>query len=140
MRRTAVLASLAFLLLPIAAVKADPAVTNPIRYTWIATACETWNCAASALVLANGDKYVIAMPTGDKQHPWVILRRVEDGSIYIPESEPFACETFDNLASAHSKMTGTDSCHAPMILSVPDGRTVVTSLTTCKASKQRAVR
>jgi hypothetical protein len=125
------------LLLAAASIQAEP-TTNPIRYTWIATSCETWNCAASALVLANGDKYVIPMPTGNAARPWVILRRVEEGSIYVPENEPYACNVHENLTVASAAMAAIDSCHAPMILSVPDGRVVVTSLTNCEAGRRRA--
>src|SRR5687767_13362712 len=56
---------------------------KPIRFTGIVTTCETWNCAAAALVMADGDKHVIVLPTGRTSQPWVILRRVEEGSIFI---------------------------------------------------------
>lgn len=118
----------------------DPPVTNPITYTWIASSCTTWNCAASALVLANGNKYVITLPTGDDERPWLILRRVEEGAVYIPEDEPYACEVFDTVNDGASRLNAMEPCHAPIILNVPDGRTVVTSLTTCKASKRRVLR
>jgi hypothetical protein len=139
MKRSFVLAST--LLMAAAAVHAEP-ITNPITYTWIATSCATWNCAVSALVMADGDKYVITLPTGDADRPWVILRRVEEGSIYIPEDEPFACEVFDTVTAATSHMSAMDTCHAPIILNVPDGRAVVTSISDCKKStaKRRAMR
>jgi hypothetical protein len=128
------------LLVAAAAVHAEP-ITNPITYTWIATSCETWNCAVSALVMADGDKYVITLPTGNADRPWLILRRVEEGSIYIPEDEPFACEVFDTVTAATSHMTAMDTCHGPIILNVPDGRTVVTAISDCKKStaKRRAM-
>lgn len=134
---------LAALLLVAAVAQADdPPVTNPITYTWIASSCATWNCAVSALVLAGGDKYVITVPTGNDERPWLILRRVEEGSIYIPDDEPYACEVFETVNAASSHMNAMDGCHAPIILNVPDGRTLVTSLTDCtKTSKKtRAVR
>ena len=118
---------------------ADTPTTKPIRYTWIATSCSTWNCAAAAMVLANGDKYVIVLPTGREDNPWVILKRVEEGSLYIPPEEPFSCEVFDDLEGGSARFRAMDSCHAPMILNVPDGRTVVTSLVDCGSSKRRAV-
>jgi hypothetical protein len=114
--------------------------TKPIRYTWIATSCETWNCAAAALVMADGSKYVIVLPTGEEYRPWVILRRVEEGAIVIPEDEPFVCEVFDALMDATARHQSMDSCHAALILNVPDGRSVVTSLSTCNTAKRRAVR
>lgn len=115
--------------------------TKPIRYTWIATSCETWNCAAAALVLANGDKDVLVLPTGQADTPWIILRRVEQGSVYIPEDEPFACEVFTSSAEATARFEGMERCHGPLMLSVPDGRMVIASLQTCGGgtSKRRAV-
>lgn len=122
----------------------EPPLTNPIRYTWIVTSCETWNCAAAALVMANGDKHVMALPTGRDDRPWLILKRVEEGSIYIPEDEPFGCEVFDTAAAATTHFDGLDTCRAPMVLSVPDGRAVVTSAYKCAeattTTKRRAAR
>lgn len=58
---------------------------------------------------------------------------------FIPEDEPFACDVFDDVALAATYHLAMDRCHAPLILSVPDGRIVVTSLTNCGTSKRRAV-
>lgn len=115
-------------------------ITKPIRYTWIATSCEAWNCAAAALVLANGDKGVIVLPTNVDSRPWVILRRVEEGSIYIPDDEPFGCEVFSTVSEATSHFDAMDTCRAPLIVNVPDGRALVTSLNQCSAQKRRAAR
>jgi hypothetical protein len=128
---------LAAALLMLAAVTVDAQITNPIRWTWIATSCDTWNCAAAALVLANGDKHVIALPTGNEERPWLLLRRVEQGSIVIPEDEPYGCEVYANVTEAGSAFTAMDSCHGPMMMNVPDGRAVVVSLSECGESKKR---
>lgn len=117
----------------------DTPTTKPIRYTWIATSCTTWNCAAAALVLANGDKHVIVLPTGREEQPWLILKRVEEGAVYIPDDEPYGCEVFDTVTDATSRFNAITACHGPMILNVPDGRAVVMSLNEC-AAKRRAVR
>lgn len=132
---------LAAAFLAIAAVTADAQITNPIRWTWIATSCENWNCAAAALVLANGDKYVIALPTGNEERPWLLLRRVEQGSIVIPEGEPYGCEVYPNVTEAGLAFTAMDSCHGPMMLNVPDGRAVVVSKSECgeQSTKRRSV-
>lgn len=115
--------------------------TKPIRYTWIATSCESWNCAAAALVLADGDKHLIVLPTGRNEVPWVILRRVEEGSIYVPEDEPFSCEVFTTSAAATAHYDGLEGCRGGMMLSVPDGRMVVASLQKCDGlTKRRVVR
>lgn len=137
MTRFVLLASIA--LLTAATMSAEP-IEKPIRWTWIATSCETWNCAVSALVMADGDKYVITLPTGNEARPWLILRRVEEGSIFIPEDEPFACDVFETLNLATAHMSAMDTCHAPIVLSVPDGRTIVTSLADCASSTTRTKR
>ena len=132
---------LAAALLTLAAVSADAQITNPIRWTWVATSCETWNCAAAALVLANGDKNVIALPTGNEDRPWLILKRVEQGSIVIPEGEPYGCEVYPTVTEAGSAFTAMDSCHGAIMMNVPDGRAVVVSLTDCgeQTTKRRSV-
>ena len=121
---------------------ADAQITNPIRYTWIVTSCENWNCAAAALVLANGDKHVIVLPTGQETRPWLVLRRVEAGSVFIPEDEPFGCEVFNTLVDATSRYTSMDACHGALVLNVPDGRAVVASLHKCAepTTRRRALR
>lgn len=110
----------------------------PVRYTWIATSCETWNCAAAALVLADGDKHVIVLPTGREERPWIILRRVEAGSVHIPDEEPFRCEVFADLDGATSHFRTMEACRSGLALTVPDGRAVVAALSSC--TKRRAVR
>lgn len=105
--------------------------TNPIRYTWIPSACDTWNCAAAALVMANGEPNVLVLSTGHEEHPWLILRRVEEGSVYIPEEEPYVCDVFDSAGDAGTAFVAKAPCHGPLILSVPDGRTIVASLSKC---------
>ena len=138
MKRTLAVAAFAFLLSPAALGQ----ITKPIRYTWMAQSCTTWNCAAAALVMADGDKHVIVLPTGQEDRPWLILKRVEEGAIVIDEDEPFSCETFTTVSAASSHFSAMDTCHAPLILNVPDGRAVVASLLKCPtlAPKQRAVR
>ncbi len=124
-----------------AAVANDQPITKPIRYTWIATSCETWNCAVAALVMADGDKHVLVLPTGVESHPWIVLKRVEEGSVFVPEDEPFACDVFDGVDGAASRFQATGSCHAPLMLSVPDGRAVMVSLKQCGGTgKRRAAR
>lgn len=120
---------------------AEAQIEKPIRYTWIASSCSTWNCAAAALVAAGGDKYLIVMPTGLTDTPWIVLRRVEEGSIVIPDDEPFACEVFDDAAGASANFTAMETCRAPIMLSVADGRSIVAALHGCDGSgtsKRRA--
>lgn len=120
---------------------ASAQITKPIQYTWIASSCETWNCAVAALVIANGEPNVIVLPTGQRARPWLILRRVEEGSVFIPEDEPFVCRVFTNVSEASAAFVAMDTCHRPLILNVPDGRAVIASLTKCDGSeKRRSVR
>lgn len=111
--------------------------TNPIRYTWIVSSCEQWNCAAAALVMANGEPNVIALPTGREDRPWLVLRRVEEGSVFVPEDEPFTCDVFDTVTEATTRFSTMDSCRAPIVLSVPDGRAVIASLSKCTGARKR---
>ena len=138
MKRIAAAAVLAILLTPAIAAQ----TTKPIRYTWMAESCTSWNCAAAAMVLANGDKYVIVLPTGQEDRPWLILRRMEEGAIVPPENEPFTCNMFNTVVDATSYYTAMDSCHGPLLLNTPDGRAVVASLLQCAnvTPKQRAAR
>lgn len=120
------------------AAAAEAQMTKPIRYTWIATSCQNWNCAAAELVLADGSPNVIVLPTTNDERPWLVLRRVEEGSIFIPEDEPFTCEVFDGVTDATARYSALDSCHGAIILNVPDGKAVVTSLAKCGSGKRRA--
>lgn len=126
--------------LAIAAV-AEAQITKPVTYTWMVTSCETWNCAAAELVRAGGDKNVIILPTSRQDRPWLVLRRIEEGAIVLPENEPFTCEVFGSVTDASSRFTAMDSCHAPLILNVPDGKALVASLSKCDdaAGRRRAV-
>lgn len=123
------------------ALSANAQTTKPIRYTWIVTSCATWNCAAAALILAGGDKYVITLPTGNETHPWLILKRVEEGSISIPDDEPFSCDVYPTVLDATLRYTTMDTCLGAMLLNVPDGSAVVMSLKKCDpaTTKRRAV-
>jgi hypothetical protein len=115
--------------------------TNPIHYTWIVSSCETWNCAASALVMANGEPNVIVLPTNVPELPWVILRRVEEGSLYIPETEAFGCDVYAEVSEASSHYAAMDGCRKGMVLTVPDGRSLVVALQHCgDGARRRAVR
>lgn len=112
-------------------------ITKPIRYTWITTACENWDCAASAFMQSGGDGNTIVLPTGTQKHPWLVLRRIEEGSIFIPETEPFTCEVFDKLDGAVTRYSQMAPCHTPTILNTTDGRAVVLSMLKCEDTTRR---
>lgn len=111
--------------------------TNPIRYTWIVSSCTQWNCAAAALVMANGEPNVIALPTGRDDRPWLVLRRVEEGSVFIPDDEPFTCDVFESVTEATTKFSTMEGCRSPIVLNVPDGRAVIASLAKCTGAQKR---
>ncbi|HEV7764308.1 MAG TPA: hypothetical protein VGQ76_04845, partial [Thermoanaerobaculia bacterium] len=104
--------------------------------TWITTSCETWNCAAAAFVLA-GDSSTFVLPSGNEKRPWLVVRRVEEGSIFIPEDEPFRCEVFDDMSGAMSSYQDLDPCHGPTLMNVSDGRAVVLALRECESDARR---
>lgn len=114
--------------------------TNPIRYTWIAESVDHWNKAASALALSGGDGTVIAVPTGREATPWILIRRVEEGSVYIPDDEPHLCNVFKTMGEASSRALSMSPCHNAMLLSVPGGESVVISLRECSTNRRRSVR
>jgi hypothetical protein len=105
----------------------------------VVSSCETWNCAASALVMANGEPNVIVLPTNVPDLPWLILKRVEEGSLYIPETEAFGCDVYDAVADATNHYTAMETCRKGMVLTVPDGRSVVVALQKCDGARRRAV-
>jgi hypothetical protein len=130
--------TLAFVLLCVAASSSADGVTNPIRYTWITTACPDYDCAAAAFAVAAGDRYTVIVPTGQDQYPWLVLRRVEEGSIFIPEGEPYACEVFDKMDGAITRYSALAPCHGAMMMNVSDGRAVVMAMPKCEGARRRA--
>ncbi len=124
------------------AASASAQITKPIRYTWIVTSVGSWKEAAAALALADGDGSVLAMPSGEESHPWLLLRRVEEGSIFIPDDEPRVCDVYTTMTEASSHYMGMGTCHGAMLLTVPDGRSLVVSVRDCTddGSRRRVVR
>ena len=126
MKRTVLL--LALLLFPLT-VSADPACPCfPHDKTWIVTYCDTWNCASSALVMANGDPYVMAVPTSNENYRWVVVRRVVSGSVAVSPDEPFEVESFTTAMDGALRMGAIDSSLTPMMITTPDSVTLVVSL------------
>ena len=138
-RTTLVAAALAMLLLAASAVADDGDFTKPPRFTWIVTTAADWNEVAAALAVSNGDGTVIAYPTGRVDHPWILLRRVEAGSVYIPDDEPHMCDMYSTVKEATSYYTAMGDCHSPMLMTVPDGNTLVISMRDCSSPPKRRV-
>lgn len=106
----------------------------PLSHEWIATSCETWNCAQAALILANGDPYVFAVPTASTTWKWVVLRRVVSGSFIPSADEPFVLEQFEGMPAAVARFSALDHDTVPMLMSMTDGKAVVLSL---RAARRR---
>jgi hypothetical protein len=100
----------------------------PLGHEWIVTACETWNCAQSMMILANGDPYVVAVPTGSETWKWIILRRVVSGSFAVSPDAPFAVEQFDRMSDAGARFSALEHEALPMFLTTLDGKMLVVSL------------
>jgi hypothetical protein len=111
----------------------------PLSKLWIATTCDTWNCAASALILANGDPMTFAVSSGNVDHPWIIVRQVVAGSAAQPPDDPYQLETFDGFSAAAARFGTLDNTMRPQIMSAPDGKMLVLSLRDPLAVKKRAV-
>jgi len=97
----------------------------PISHEWVVTACETWNCAVSAVVLANGSSDVVTMPSGSDDFKYVVLRRVAVGSAIQPADAPFKLESFPTMTEAMSRYAAIDGALKPLLLTAPDGNVVI---------------
>lgn len=100
----------------------------PTSRVWVVTACETWNCAQSAMVLANGDPYVVSMPTGGSQYKWVIARRVVAGTIAVSPDDPFVIDQIANASDAASRYGTISSDMTPVMVTTVDGDSLLIRL------------
>ena len=91
---------------------------------WIASVCDSWNCATAEVILANGSPYVFAIPMGKENTRWLILRRVANGGVVSPEPE-YKVETFADMTTASTRFSTFDQAHGAMMFSTPDGRLMV---------------
>jgi len=127
MCRKALLLAVAMTLVVAGAMRADcPCL--PVATSWSVTACETWTCAAGALVLAAGDPNVFTLPTSSEHFHWIVLRRAAgDGTIVVPEP-PFQLEQFATMTDGSSRFGSIDQRQAPLLVTAPDGSVLVLSL------------
>lgn len=130
---------LACLLFVTPAVQADdnPCPCIPISHVWVVTACETWNCAQSAMILANGDPFVVTMPTASDQHKWVVIRRVAAGSVTVSPDEPFIVDAYDTMSDATIQYNAADPNTLPMLTSAHDGKALFVRLRQAQAPAKR---
>lgn len=122
-----------FLLLAIAVpitVTADdnPCPCIPRSLVWVVEACETWNCAQAAVISANGDPYVLAMPTNSSQYKWIVMRRVMAGSAIVSPDAPFLVDSYKDFNTAISQYSTINSTALPMMFSAVDGSMLVVRL------------
>lgn len=110
----------------------------PLHERWIVVACETWNCAASALVEANGSKLLFSIPTTSLDFEWVVIRRIPSGGYAESPDLPFTVEEFDGMPAAYSRYVSVDSTLKPLLLTAPDGKILVLSRKQAEP-KRRAV-
>ena len=122
-RRLLLLLAVVLIALPGQAQQLCPCV--PISHEWIVTACETWNCAASAAILSNGSPDVLTMPSGSDDFKWIVLRRIVTGSATTPADAPFKVESFPTLSEATSRFAGIEDGLKAMLLTAPDGNVVI---------------
>jgi hypothetical protein len=95
---------------------------------WVVEACETWNCAQAAVIQANGDQNVLAMPTASPQWKWIVMRRVMAGSATVSPNAPFLIDSYSNFNDALSQYTTIDKASLPMMFSSVDGGMLVVRL------------
>ena len=116
----------AFLLvaMPLAAQTAD----SPPRFKWVATPCDTWTCALVAMAQSNGDPSVIILPTKSTAHPWVVLKRIEIGSVDVADEGPFMAECFGTMGEASARFASYDQEKIPILVTAPDGGMIVICL------------
>ncbi|HEY6140689.1 MAG TPA: hypothetical protein VI670_23290 [Thermoanaerobaculia bacterium] len=110
----------------------------PLSHEWVVEACDTWNCASSAAILANGDPNVLTMPAATGDGRWLVIKRVTSGSYVAPADAPFVVESFDGAAGATARFAAMPD-HAPLLLSAPDGKFLVVMLKDL-APRRRAVK
>lgn len=106
---------------------------------WTVTVPDTWNAAMSALIDANGNPSVMAIPTADADHRWIVLRRVPTEAYTQWPTPPFTVETFDSPIDAYARFSAFDNAYTPMLISTPDGKTVVLAARE-PSTRTRAVR
>ena len=100
----------------------------PLSHSWVVTACETWNCAQAAMVLANGDPFVMSMPTNDTKYGWIVARRIVTGTAVTAPDSPYIIESNASFADAAAQFSALDPNMLPMIVTASDGVTLLIRL------------
>jgi hypothetical protein len=139
MKNLPLILACSLLLFPIASGAQQACPCVPISHLWIVDGCDSWNCAAAATIMANGDKYVVALPTNADDYKWVVVRRVAAGSATVSPDAPFLVEAFDGASDAMARYGAINHDLQPMMLTGPDGKFLVVSRNAAAPKRQRAV-
>lgn len=110
----------------------------PIARMWIVSACDSWNCAAAALVIANGDPDVLSIPSGSDDFKWVVIRHVAVGSAVVSPDAPFKVESFATLSDAMTRFSAIDPDFRPLLYTAPEGDVLIVSRNTSQPRRRAA--
>jgi hypothetical protein len=97
----------------------------PMAPVWIATPCDTWNCAQAAMIVANGDPFVVAVPTSSPRKTWIVLRRTIGGAAAVSPDNPFEVQSFSSAADGAHSFGQVAADHFPVMVTTVDGKTLV---------------
>jgi len=111
----------------------------PLSHEWVVETCDTWNCAASAAIVANGDPNVLTMPASTADGRWLVIKRVTSGSYIAPADAPFVVESFEGADGATARFAAMPD-HAPTLLSTPDGKFLVIMLKNSSPKRRAAAK
>lgn len=111
--------------------------TVPPPHEWIVIPCENWNCAVAELVSAAGDPNVIAVPTTDADHPWIVLKLVLIGSYTPPEDPAWSIERFSLVGEAAARFASINKADCPVMLTTTSEGILIAART---SKRVRAVR
>jgi hypothetical protein len=118
----------------------DPCPCVPVTHTWVSSACETWDCAISELVVGGGTPYILAVPTGGSQYKWVVVKRVVSGSAIVSPPDAFVVDTYSKMTEAADQYGTLDPAVLPKLITTIDGKSLVVRLREPDPAKKRAAR
>jgi hypothetical protein len=110
----------------------------PISYEWIPMACDSWQCVETEVALANG-LTLIPIPTNNSDFHWVVLKRIASGGAIVSPDAPFKVDGFDLFADGVAKYSAMSSDVQPLLITAPDGKTLVVSRPPGGKQRNRAV-
>ena len=137
MRKLTITASVLFTLMAASSGAQQACPCVPVTHLWVAVACDSWNCAASNVILADG-KNVMPLPTTSSDYPWVVLQRVTSGGA-ASSAGPFVIDGFDSLNDGVNHYLATDHELQPILITAPDGKVLVISRTEPEKPRKRVV-